>query len=179
MTVWWANIYHHKDVLSLRSSLSHSLGKMYLRGLLRTSVPDLNITYRDWPFSASIKNRSMVGRLKRFSINSESSRWLWREWRAPKFTLVCLPLSCKVTGLRKFLVWISNCLALFILGLLRTAPYSLSLSQVYNGEICVSMPSICVLYPFLPPTSVRRLGLHVSWIYDFWMALYPKESTRW
>lgn len=93
--------------------MSPSLGKMGLRAQTSSDLQYLSLTSHTESglFSASIKNRSKVGRLKRFSINSVPSRWLWREWWAPKFLLVCLPLSCKVTRLRMFLAWTPDYLA--------------------------------------------------------------------
>lgn len=170
--------------------MSPSLGKMGLRAQTSSDLQYLSLTSHTESglFSASIKNRSKVGRLKRFSINSVPSRWLWREWWAPKFLLVCLPLSCKVTRLRMFLAWTPDYLASIYSrpfkdpSLHRPPPPSTSPQYVMKdtGESCMAMPSVCVLSPFLPPTSVRRrLGLHVSWICAFWVALCPNEKTRW
>lgn len=135
-------------------------------------------------FSAYVKNRSKVGRLKRFSINCDPSRWLWGEWWTPKFTLVFLHWAVRSqdwgSSWSEYLI----VLHLFLLGLLRTAsPPPLLLSQIYNKrywrDLCV-----CAFYMYafsIPPTHVcrRRLSLRESWVCAFWIALYPNENTRW
>lgn len=117
-------------------------------------------------FSASVKNRSKVGRLKRFSINCDPSRWLWGEWWTPKFTLVFLHLAVRSqdwgSSWSEYLI----VLHLFLLGLLRTAsPHPFHFPKYIikdTGEICVSVPSICMLSPFLPPTSAGEGWVFMS-----------------